>query len=884
MPDANHWEANNLAVWADKVNAASGAITLRHPAYPYVVDTATAQPDKLRSIAAKYLSAVTGRLGLPSDLFVPGSADFKQRPSGFQLAWLPIDTGPRNSFSLTRYRDPYAPSDPIDRSVVFLAVQSRTANDATKATWSRHGIRIVSHVSGGNGQPFKVRVTSSTCSIGLADALNENPGILGIYPDFSSFSLVEFKAAIGPRILAAAGLPPGALSIDGVRVAGGTPQSALLEIYVNVPRRANPPRAPAYALTARVSVPKNGPLVGAKVLSVVKSAWVAHAQTDLFAQDPPSFMGATELVNGRPNRSPDDRTGDPKPTRLKRFRTPRNLPGAPAAGTIVTLREDLGCFEVMESRLVDPGAAGFPAKADGSLVKTVDLAKNTQPRMNDAAALGAYPNARDLFDRMRGFGFSPALYFRAASLPLSVRYRESIFPGPGKDGRTVNAQVDFDPPDVGVEEGTGSLQPLQVRFALADLVRSASRREPLGLAADPRWSWHEFGHVLLAASTGALELPFAHSVGDALAAIACDPDSKLEANPRLRGATFPWVYLNRRHDRSVFLGWSWCGTHHRQADLPAVSCNCRHKGYLSEQILSTTLFRLYRSLGGDTTRADGSPDVAARKLAADYAIYLIMRGVALLGAASALPAQTPDQFVTALVEADIGSWPSNPVAPLPRESGGCAHKLVRWAFEAQGLYASTDWNAIVDAPGNPPAVDIFIDTHRPDSDGAHKRGGYMPVSLDWKAAKGLKPWSASPDKSAWHARDDALEIKNKKLFVHVRNRGNADANGVKVRAWWTDWPGPMANVPPWTDVKWKLLTPAEIGPQNVLAGGVTTFGPFKKLPTANNVYLILAESSCDADRAITDPVADLPCAASATSILSLVAGDNNLGLRFFDNR
>jgi hypothetical protein len=38
--------------------------------------------------------------------------------------------------------------------------------------------------------------------------------------------------------------------------------------------------------------------------------------------------------------------------------------------------------------------------------------------------------------------------------------------------------------------------------------------------------------------------------------------------------------------------------------------------------------------------------------------------------------------------------------------GGCVHKVIRWAFEAQGLYRS-----FTNAPGYPPPVDIFIEPH-----------------------------------------------------------------------------------------------------------------------------------------------------------------------------
>jgi hypothetical protein len=433
--------------------------------------------------------------------------------------------------------------------------------------------------------------------------------------------------------------------------------------------------------------------------------------------------------------------------------------------------------------------------------------------------------------------------------------------------------VDYDPPGSDLWQPP-ALRPLQVRFALADLKRSLSRREPLGLTADPRWSWHEYCHVLLAASTGALEFRFAHSAGDALAAIRWDPLSELAVepppHPRVRMATFPWVYLNRRHDRSVYAGWSWCGTYHRPLRFGSGGGTRRRKGYQSEQILSTSLFRLYRALGGDTVKSNGKPDKAARKFASDYTVYLIMRAIAWLGPASGVPAETPDQFVSALTDADVGTnialWAGPP--PLGR-IGGCAHKVVRWAFEAQGLYATTDPLAIVDAPGMPPDIDVFIDNGRPNSAGGHPRGGYMPVSLDWHA---------SPNPSPWHATPNALKITNDRVSVKVRNRGQSQATGVVVQVSYVRWPAAQPHPPAWDRSTWTALVAS--APKTVPAGGEVSFGPLTGVPTRRGRYLILAEATCPADPANTDSVAtSLPCSTQPTPIVDLVAGDNNLGLR-----
>ncbi|HEV8585492.1 MAG TPA: hypothetical protein VGT02_11045, partial [Methylomirabilota bacterium] len=534
--------------------------------------------------------------------------------------------------------------------------------------------------------------------------------------------------------------------------------------------------------------------------------------------------------------------------------------------------------QVMRSRLADK-------TADETLTMAVNPKNVPHPRTNDFAALSAYQHARALFDTLWGVGLSPKDYFRFARLPLLVRHRATILkprPGRGKTGRTVNAQVDYDPPGNnligGGLGGAVNPQPLQVRFAFADLRWSRTRAKPLGIATDERWSWHEFAHVLLAASTGSLELHFAHSPGDALAAIMGDWESAL-ATPWSgmtwdRGLTFPWVYLHRRHDRSVFHGWSWNGRYHRQNRLPPVGDNARHKGYQSEQILSTSLFRVYRALGGD------SADAARRQIAARYSAYLIVQAINLLGPAIVMPGETPKQFMQALVAADVGT-PHKTSGLLKDRVGGWAHKVVRWAFHQQGLHEEGDPAAVIDAPGPPPDVDIFIDNRRPAESGARQPGVYTPVPLDWAAGQ----------PSPWHAADAALAVGNQ-VRVWVGNRGPQGANNVKVRVWRIKWTKPGNPPPPkWDPAKWTQLPLAGGGadtapvPGGAGAGGapLVQFGPFTNTPPSSGRYLILAEATCPQDASNADSVlTSLPCAAGPTPIVDLVAGDNNLGLRLYE--
>jgi hypothetical protein len=852
VPDGNAWNAGYSAIWIEKVPGENRAIALRHPTYPFEADAPSDDSDTLIGIAAAYLKKVRQEFGLP-ELFEPDTARFI-----VPLAWLPVygnDTPapPQASFWVRRYEP--SSTQLVDRTVVVVVVQSAFANDAASALGSRLGIRIVAHVSPSEGPPWKVRIASASCSRGLATALGPHGGLVTTFFN-RFFGQSQFRDGLQIPIRRALG-GDSPIWFDGLRVIEAAESRAIVDVYTNVPRPPEPADTPAYAVTARFLIsPSDGP----QLQSIDKWPLVAHAgpvRARLFPRDPASQTGLRGLIDARPNRSAE---------RLQKYRVLETLPGLTLGGAgEAALLDDLDQVQVTRSKLLD-------GNADEAVEQTVFPVSVTHSRLNSFTALSGYQRARRLWDTMRGYGLSPIQYFKFALWPLRIRYRASIKPGPGKDGKTVNAQVDFDPPHGDLIATTEfDLRPIQVRFALADLKRSASRREPLGLAADPRWSWHEYGHVLLVASTGALQFRFAHSAGDALAAILSDPESALATHESMRGLTFPWVYLHRRHDRDVFRGWSWSGRYHRPADFSSDINSYPRKGYQSEQILSTSLFRLYRALGGDTVRPNGTPARDRRQAAADYTAYLIMKAIGLMPPAFAAPLETPDQFVSTLVDADVGTLPMAN-GPLKGRVGGCAHKVVRWAFEAQGLYATADPLAVVDKPGTPPDPDVFIDDRRPDSVGDHPRGGYMPVSLEWHAA---------PAPSPWHASADAIRVIGNQVSVEVRNRGRSAASEVTVQVWWIRWqPGQPA--PPWSKATWNSLPASAHQAVPAWPNPPATFGPFELPPQPpGRRLLIVAEATCAADPANTDVSTSLPCATKPTPIVDLIAGDNNLGLLLY---
>jgi hypothetical protein len=531
-----------------------------------------------------------------------------------------------------------------------------------------------------------------------------------------------------------------------------------------------------------------------------------------------------------------------------------------------------GEFRIEASRFVD----NDPKNENGVKIVTIDPADPPLVRSSDFAALSAFQHAHGLFERMRDYGIDPANYFRHVRLPLSVHYRSGVAPGPGKDGQTVNARVNR---QLDKEAAADQLPSVEIHLALANASHrhrkpwngeEPSQAEPLGIATAERWMQHEFGHVLLLAALGELEFRFAHSPGDALAAINADPHSRLADHERLRGVTFPWTHPKRRHDRSVLTGWAWGG-----AMNPSLSVKSGDviKGYRAEQILSTTLFRLYRCLGGD------SDALATREAAAHYVIYLTMKALQL----AALPPVRVEDFVDLLIQADVAT--ATPFSAklrsggrTPQRLGGAARKLIRFAFEAQGLYQATDDpKKLVNGPGEPPAVDVYIADRRDLWERTtagrvrYGPGGYAPVPLD------------ESDGAAWLGAGPALVFDGANaLGVKIGNRGREDAEKVSVSLWWR--PGPLNWATagwPGHDANWTACQPPANPERTVPAGGEIDFNGFSAGPPAKDGHVFLAAVACAADRANTDAAANLPCRQPGTRLIDLVAGDNNLALWVF---
>ncbi|MEO6653978.1 MAG: hypothetical protein ABIP17_15125 [Ilumatobacteraceae bacterium] len=439
---------------------------------------------------------------------------------------------------------------------------------------------------------------------------------------------------------------------------------------------------------------------------------------------------------------------------------------------------------------------------------------NYGTRTNDFAAVNAYVHCDAFIRLVVGMGFDRATYFGSTSFPLSVDHRGRFG---SADGIEINASC----------SGNGVSGIANTDFELASTTDTAN---PIGIATDKRVVLHELGgHGILYPHVNFANFGFAHSAGDSFAAVLCDPESHAAD----RFLTFPFVgsIITRRHDRPVGGGWAWGGTNDTG-------------GYASESILSTTHFRIYRSLGGDSTQ------LATRRFAARVTGYLMLRGVGTL-----TPMTNPSNvssWAQALLDADAGDWTSEGLA------GGAYGKVIRWAFEKQGLFQAPGAPTPVAREGAPPAVDVYVD------DGRHGEYQYQPVH-----------WNCQ---NVWNRRfadggtahEDPLLGRANFCYVRVRNRGTQTAQNVSVRAFHCN---PGAGLT-WPD-DWQPMTTISLTAPNIPPGGEITVGPFTWTPSQPDHECLLMVASANGDPSNIDVFAP----GESIPEWRLVPHDNNIAQR-----
>ncbi len=914
---------------------------LRHPAYPYPgrVDAALASEPgtfevALKKIASAYLlrlrslGTIAALRGWKAGKSQPwlriawGSGILAGQRDGRLSFWVERHAEPRSTKEATSVRPskPAAPTEPetttalkaeaeretaatsqaptpaepgtdprpvCDRSLVLLAGTDCHGDAAERLNaGDERGLRVVMHVSvldenatADEDGAVQVRITGAS--------FGEAPVAAPAGPE-AAYPLAG-RAKLAPELYArveqAFGIARGKVSIDGI--SSGPDRAMRVNGTATIGGSGGSGGggggggARVCAWSARIVAGEGADPWRLESLSMVPR--VAHA-IEGFERDAASVGFSSRVRYRLPTRDEADLNAFrfatkklPPPAPMDPPANAMRGPADPLPPGRLELKRD-GLYEVRQNVLGNEGG-------DADTIQSVP--DDALPlRTDHLAAAHAGMRAEEFFERLAVYGLAPASYFKLAGLPLLLRHR-AAFKGVS-DGVTVNASVEPVDHGHGFHCAWAGATQLEVNFGAAELFHRDrcmndgrhKRAQYLGIAADPRWAWHEFGHVLIHAATGLLEFPFAHSAGDALAAIIGDPDSDLALDDRgvfdtgrpLRYSTFPWVRTLRRHDRQAAEGWGWCGVRNVRRHSTVPCAERVSTGYFAEQLLSTSLFRFYRAIGGDT-----AGDRVLRCNAADYAVYLVMRAIALLGPANLSPARSVDHFVSALIDADIGTrewtivptWPEfGPPAQRTR-TGGMVHKVLRWAFEMQGLRATDDPSEIVEGAGRPPRVDIFI-----PGIGTREDGGYHPVALSW---------SEDTDAPApgWHAGHQGIWRDGEKIVVKVAQRGQQVAHDVSVRVW----ARPVGNGP------WWELCPVDPAHKTVGVRGQQTFE--FHLPRdvsghpADGPVLVFASAHCPADPSNLEPATGLPCATGLPpvekpSLTDLVANDNNIALRAMD--
>ncbi|MDG4563452.1 MAG: hypothetical protein P9E88_19415 [Candidatus Competibacter sp.] len=452
-------------------------------------------------------------------------------------------------------------------------------------------------------------------------------------------------------------------------------------------------------------------------------------------------------------------------------------------------------------------------------------------RTNNFASVSGYFHVDRIFRTMQDLGFNVSTYMANTVFPIPVDIR--CFDA-------VNAHC--------VGDGMGG-----IGHAGYGTMDSSIAGDPLGRACDPRVHLHEvLGHGILYEAVDSPNMGFTHSAGDTLSLIYFDPDSNcrgVDGTPvgkpgDLRFTYVPWhPTLNRRCDRDVAAGWAWNGSRDNGA-----------ADYGAEEILATTLFNFYRSIGGD------HPNLGRRQFASRMAMYLIIRAIGNLD-----PAHNPQyarDFARALMDTDALNWTSEGVF------GGAYHKVIRWAFEQQGEYQTplvtrgSAANGTIVAPGDPPDVDVYIDDGR--------AGEYAFQHVHWHTTT---IWNRRAADGIDAHQEPELGSTNY-AYVKIKNRGTQQAQNVVVYGYHTK-PGAGLNWP--ADFEAFATASINAGTVNSNNSEEKIVGPFEWTPNINayghDCMLMVVKADGDASNV------DNFTAGETIPEWRLVPNDNNVGQR-----
>ena len=452
-------------------------------------------------------------------------------------------------------------------------------------------------------------------------------------------------------------------------------------------------------------------------------------------------------------------------------------------------------------------------------------------RSDHFAAVNAYYNCNRVFQLVERLGFSVAECFPNTKFPVRVDHR-------GHYGKTKPLGVEINAHCAADERGTG------ISYATFSLADKRNRRQPIGIACDWRVVLHELlGHGVLYNHIGSPRFKFSHSAGDSFAAILNDPDSRA----RDRFDTLPWLCgipkgQIRRHDRTPADGWGWAG----DIAMHPLDPDKDWGGYNNEQILSSTMFRFYRAIGGD------SDNVAKRHFAADMTCHIMLGAIASFTAATS-PSNAA-HFASALIKAQTADWRAAGVA------GGAYRKVIRWAFEKQGLYQRSAVKRPNNKKGAPPPVDVYIE------DGRHGEYRYQREYRNCQAI-----WNR-------HHRDRGMDHETplpgvvNYAYVKIKNRGYEKATGVAVRGFFSGRAGELAYPRDWQPMNTERLVARDVAPNS---SAEIVVGPFAWVPVPAKANSMLMVVSAQADSSNIDNLHSRIAMPNSR----LVPHDNNIGQR-----
>ena len=419
------------------------------------------------------------------------------------------------------------------------------------------------------------------------------------------------------------------------------------------------------------------------------------------------------------------------------------------------------------------------------------------------AAVNAYVHNDYLFRLVSDMGFDMTVYFDGTTFPVPVDHNGSF--------GCVNACA----PGNVAGDGSGGFH--------YGLMQTGTT---VGISLSRRIALHEFGHAILWDNVHSPNFGFCHSAGDSLAAVLMDPRS---INPD-RFITFPWLTLanpgiDRRHDRTVAAGWGWYGANDDGA-------------YGSEQLLSSSHFRLYQALGGD------SDDLCTREWAARYTAYLIFFSIGMLTPVT--NSNSPEDWTNTMIQSDLAT------IDFECHIGRIVHKVIRWAFEKQNAFN-----------GLPPVYDVYINDGRM---GEYDYSKDICDSLDiWNRQK--------PD----NGNDSQLPLvgQTNYAYVIVRNRGLENTGPVQVKGFKNS---PQCCHKDKEELCWpqdftKLQT-ASLRIQDIQPNAYEIVGPFKWIPCSKNDSLLFSVSA-EGDLSNIEIIRD----GFSVNAMKLAMLDNNIALR-----